>query len=583
MTTDPRAPRRTSTPFPAVSPRYRWRLASKKVPKAAQELFAILLELRGVSEGHQAASFFAPPYEDSLHDSLLLPQCAAAVGRLRRALADREPIAVFGDYDVDGITSAALIADVLEGLGGRVHVELPHRNDGYGLSVDAVRRLVPGATLLVTVDNGVSATPAVTEALARGADVIILDHHAVSGALPPGALVVHPALPSSRYPNPHLSAVAVAWKVASVLLFEEGRAGQEKFLLDLVCLGTLADSVPLVGENRALVHWGLEVLRHSQRPGLHVLAEQAGFSLRDVTPQAVTFKLVPRLNAAGRLRHADLALELLRTIDRGSARRLALELESVNEERRLLTEEILLQAVRELPAELPSILFVSGPWPPGLLGILASRLAEEYQRPAIAVSVRDGECIASIRGDGVNVVDLVRETENLLTKFGGHQGAAGFSFPRSALDAIAEFFRVHSPLHTVRGEPELFIDCLLPFGLVTPDLARSLDRLEPFGNGNERPVFLFPALSVVESRAIGAKGDHTRFVFRDRGSPSGCSGVAFRWGSRPRPRIGETLDVAAELRFDQFRGVPRADLHVQDLRLSVPVAAMANHESDSLH
>lgn len=560
-----RTVQQTSEPSSRVSPRWHWRLGSERVPQTIDELFAIMFELRGVQQS-QAASFLAPPYEDSLHDPALLPQCGAAVARLRRALANSERIAVFGDYDVDGITSAALIADVLESLGGRVAVELPHREDGYGLSVEAVRRLVPPSTVLLCVDNGVSATAAVAEAIRRSADVIILDHHLVQSALPPGALVVHPALPSSRYPNAHLAAVAVAWKVATALLAEEGRAGEEKHLLDLVALGTLADQVPLVGENRALVRWGLEVLRRSRRSGLHVLAEHAGFSLRDVTAQAVTFKLIPRLNAAGRLRHASLALDLLRTIDRGSARRLALELESVNGERRLLTDEILASVVREIPEEPSGIIFVAGPWPPGLLGLLASRLAETYQRPAVAVSVRDFECIASIRGDGTDVMSLVRETETLLTKFGGHRGAAGFSFPKDALDAVQKFFQKHPPLPRHAEDQELLLDCLLPLGLVTPELARSLDRLEPFGNGNTRPVFLFPELSVLESRAIGAKGDHARFVFRHESRPVGHSGVAFRWGTRARPSLGDVVDVAAEIRFDQFRGVPRADLHVQDLR-----------------
>ncbi len=554
-----------------VLPRYQWHLRSSVVPGSADGLVDTLLELRGISRAG-ADAFLSPPYEDSLHDPVLLPQCTAAVARLVRALDAAEPVAIFGDYDVDGITASALLADVLRGLGAPVvTVELPHREEGYGLTGAAVRRLIPPHTLLITVDNGMSATAAVAEAIARGADVIILDHHTVQGALPPGALVVHPALPSSWYPNAHLAAVAVAWKVASLLLREKGRAGDEKFLLDLVALGTLADSMPLVGENRALVFWGLEVLRRSRRPGFHVLAEQAGIALSEITAESAIFKLIPRLNAAGRLRHASLALDLVRATESADARRYARELDAVNTERRQLTEEFFEEAIRSLPSPLPGILVVSAPWPPGLLGILASRLAEEYQRPAVVVSVRDGECIASIRGDGVNVVSLVRETEHLLTAFGGHASAAGFSFPRTALSHVSEFFSTHPPLALPADHYTLLIDCRLPLELVTPDLAASLNRFEPFGNGHERPVFQFSGVSVVESRAIGAMGNHARFVFRQSNLGQVWSAVAFRWGTRRRPTTGNTLDVAAEVRFDTFRGVPRAELHVKDLRAAEPV------------
>ncbi|MDP3685426.1 MAG: DHHA1 domain-containing protein, partial [bacterium] len=433
---------------------------------------------------------------------------------------------------------------------------------------------------LITVDNGTSASVAVAEAIARGADVIILDHHAVTGGLPPGALVVNPALPSANYPEPFPSAVGVVWKIATALFAAEGRVGDERFLLDFVALGTLADSVKLVGENRTLVRWGLEVLRRSRRPGLRSLAERAGIDLRDITADTVIFRIVPRLNAAGRLRHANLALELLRTADEGVALRLAAELDAVNEERRLLTEEILVEVRRSLEQTLPPVIVASGPWPVGLLGVLAGRLAEEYQRPAVAIAVRDDECVASIRGSrngperdaSANMVELVGETEGLLTRYGGHAGAAGFSFPRSALEAVEDFFRSHAPVTSHDAQPQLFLDCPLPLMLVTSDLVRALDSLEPFGNGNERPVFLFHGLSVAESRSIGANGDHLRMVLRHPQHALPGSAVAFRWGDRLRPQLGSTVDVAAEIRENRFRGLLKLDLHVQDLRSAVAPA-----------
>lgn len=562
-----------------MSPRYRWRVTSPRVPRSLDDLLALVLGNRGVPAAG-VAQFLAPPYDAALHDPLLLAQCGTAVSRLKRALTRHESIAVFGDYDVDGITAAALLAEAVTSLGGRVVVELPHRAEGYGLSLPAVERLVPPATLLVTVDNGMSAHAAIAAALARGADVIILDHHAVRSSLPPGALVVHPALPAGRYPNQNLSAVGVAWKVAAVLLAEEGRAGDEKYHLDLVCLGTLADSMVLVGENRTLVSWGLEVLRRSRRPGVTLLCEQLGLGPHALSAHDVTFRIIPRLNAAGRLRHARLAYELLTTRDIGTARRLVAELETVNTERRTLTDDLLRQAKAMVGEGGSGVVVVAGPWPPGILSVLASRLSEEYGRPAVAIGVRDGECTASIRGPslsgeegkGVNVMNLLEPLAPLLTRYGGHAGAAGCSFPVTALDAVAAAFR---SLPVTAVEPTLVLECPLPLVQVTPELARGLTQLEPHGAGNARPLFLIPGVSVAEARAIGANGDHARFSFRSPEVPAAASGVAFRWGSRRRPVVGDRVDLAAEVRFDTFRGVPRADLHVQDLRAAVTEAVPA--------
>lgn len=561
-----RAPVRRRLP---LASRYHWSVKSARTPQTIHALREILLENRGVAPS-AAEGFLAPSYEQGLSDPLLLPQSGAAVARIQRALRAREPIAVFGDYDVDGITGAALLAETLERLGGQVVVDLPHRDEGYGLSPEAVQRLVPPARLLITVDNGTSATAAVADAIGRGAGVIVIDHHLANGALPAGALLVNPTLPSSRSPRPHLAAAGVAWKIAAMLLAEEGRAGEERFLLDLVCLGLLADSVDLRGENRTLVRWGIEVLRHTRRLGLTTLAAQARLSLSELSTEAVTFRLIPRLNAAGRLRHASLALDLLRATDAGTARRLAVELDAVNTERRALTEELLAEATRALGKQLPPILFVAGPWPVGLLGILAARLAEEHQRPAVAVAVREGGCVASIRGDGVNVLGLVRETETLLTKFGGHAGAAGFSFPRAALDDVAAFFLSHAPLSPTAAPPGLSLDCPLSPALVTLELPKLLEQLEPFGNGNQRPVFLLQGLSVVESRPVGTTGEHLRFVLRHPAHPNGYTAVAFRWGDRPRPSVGDAVDLAVEVRADRFRGTLRVDLHVRDLREAAP-------------
>lgn len=558
-----------------VSPKYEWILRSAEPPPGDEDgdLVSHVLTLRGVP-ARVHARFLSPSYEDALHDPALLPDFPEAVERVLAARERGDVVALFGDYDVDGITASAVLQEVLHALGLRTHIALPHRErEGYGVSVAAVRAMVPPATLLVTVDNGTSAHEAIAEARARGADVIVVDHHRVAGALP-DALVINPARAENRYPFQGLSAVGLAFKLARVLFDRAGRRGEEKWLLDLVALGTLADRVPLVDENRSLVRWGVRVLRERRRLGLAALMAYARITQPSCDSDDVTFRIVPRLNAAGRLRDAQLAFSLLTTQDPAEAQKLAAELEGLNGDRRRLTEravqEIKEALMRTVP--LPDVLCVSGPWIPGILGVLAGRIAEELGRPAVVIHTGERACVASMRGDGsVHVVEMLSGIAPALTKFGGHANAAGFSFPRAALRDVERYFTSLALPSSGMDRPPLMLDCPLPPARIRADVARQLQALEPHGAGNERPVFLLEDAAIEEARAVGTAGGHQRLVVRPAAAPQTVwSAVAFRWGDRRVPERGTTIDLAVELRADAFRGAERVDLHVRDIRSHVP-------------
>ncbi len=560
---------------------YRWVFQSDpaNIPVSVDDLLHRLLEVRGVSPDVRDA-FRMPEYEAYRHDPNGIPDFGPAVDRLRYACARGESVAIFGDYDVDGVTSSVLLAEALTVFGVKPRVMLPHReHDGYGLSVSAVRSLVPKATLLVTVDNGTNAHEEIAEARQRGAEVVVIDHHEVQGDCPDGALVVNPARSGTTYPFPRLAAVGVTFLVAREIFRVHRREGEEKWLLDLVALGTLADRVPLRDENRAFVKWGLKVLRTGRRPGVVALAEHAGVQLATCDARTMAFSIIPRLNAAGRMRHADLAFQILTTRDRREGEQLATALEESNTERRASTARAL-DAIRETATRtipLPSILCVAGPWPAGLLGLLAGRVAEEFYRPAVVIGVRDDTCVASIRGNGtVNLVDLLGNVSSLLTKFGGHANAAGFSFPRAVLPAVTEFFTSHASGTTTIVRPSLQVDCSLSPELLTVRCARELLALEPHGEGNARPVFLLERLRVLTVRPLGSTGEHLRFEFvPSAGEGAPISAVAFRWRERTVPSRGEILDVVGEVHLDQFRFREKVDLHIRDVAFRVPDTASA--------
>jgi single-stranded-DNA-specific exonuclease len=505
-----------------------------------------------------------------------LPDMQLAVERLRQAGARAERVTIFGDYDADGVTSCAVLLLALRAAGLDAHPYLPSRqDDGRGLNAAAVQELARnGVRLIVTTDGGSSNVEEVRLASSLGVDVIVTDHHPPQGEMAPTLALVNPRRPGYCATGQDLAGVGVAFRVAEALLSEQlgGRAEATLLaLLDLVAVGTLGDLAPLTPENWALVHTGLELLNANRRPGLRALAARAGLEPGGITERDVAFGLVPRLNAAGRMDDPMLALRLLVSDDPAEAARLARQLDALNEERQRVTDAIMAQARAQAQEQLtagggdPAVLVASREdWPLGIVGLVAARLAEEFGRPAMAVSRGAAECRGSVRGPvGLNLVETLAQRGELFRRFGGHAQAAGFTLPtvhldtlishlqaaaaaqRQDTDAAVQSGEAPAPANaetllvevgaavetSEHGEPPapilaaaratraspavLRVDCRLPLRRIVPDTYAAIRQLGPYGAGFPEPMFLAAGVRVARGWRSGPDGRNLRLVLRD--------------------------------------------------------------------
>jgi single-stranded-DNA-specific exonuclease len=543
-----------------------------------------LLARRGFASLESIRAFLAPRLSD-LHDPFLLPDMRKAAERLWRAVDGRERMLVHGDYDVDGVTSAAMLVRFFTSVGAHVDHMLPNRlTDGYGLSERAVDEAVgKGASVLLTADCGITDHGPVAQASARGIDTIVTDHHLPQDTLPAALAVVAPSRRDASYPTPHLSGVGVAFKLLQAMAALRPGAGEapEEFL-DLVALGTVADVVPLTGENRVLVHHGLQRLSSPTRVGLEALKNVAGFGKGEpVSSGQVAFRLAPRLNAAGRLgtaeRAAERALDLLLAEDADRARELALELDQENQRRRQMDERTLGGAVEEIEAVGVGerrILVLAGEqteeaWHPGVIGIVASRLVKRYGLPAVLVAFGDGEGKGSGRSiDGFDLSAALTQCAEWLEAFGGHEQAAGLTVRREKFEP---FRRALERVAAERITPEMTRERLVVDGIIrlsdcTMDLVEELGRLEPHGEGNERPRFAALGARIVGSpRVVG--GGHLKFTAEQDGST--VNAIAFGMGARAADLKPEVpVDLAFSLAEDRWGLGRRPQLRVVGLRAS---------------
>ena len=530
-----------------------------------------LLSRRGVTSLDEAELFLGRRVMAG-EDPLGLPGIAAAAGRLAQAVENGERIAIFGDYDVDGVTGSALLALCLEGLGGTVRVRLPHRTqEGYGLSAEAVTAVADeGARLLVTVDCGVGAVNEVEMARALGLEVIVADHHVPPARLP-RALLVHPDLPGQGWPNRQPAAVGVCWRLAQAVELLLGRSGIARpEALALVALGTVADVVPLVGENRSMVREGLAGFPPQGRPGLAALAAQAGLGARGVDAEAIAFALAPRLNAAGRLDDANLALRLLCTPDPAEAQALAERLQELNRQRQHLTQEALDRAQEALGGrEREAVTVVWGPeYPLGIAGLVAARLVEERGCPAVVANCSEGVARGSVRSvAGFHVAQALEACADLLVRGGGHAMAGGFTAQAGQMPALAERLATlaAAALPTGGQAAMLSIEAEVPLPTLKGPLLPLLLGLEPHGQGNPRPNLLAHNVGFERVEPLG-DGQHLRMWLRQDGV--GWPAVAFRLGGW-RDRIGERGDAVFSLRRDGWgrgRAAGLLELEIVDLR-----------------
>lgn len=563
--------------------RYQWRLTPKNDHRAhalsselgVSAVVASLLIDRGLEDVDEARRFLEPDYEH-LADPLLLPDARLAVQRLVRAVKDKETIVVFGDYDCDGVTSTALWKDCLERLGAKVAAILPSRSvDGYGLnasSIASAREI--GSKLIITCDCGSTAHQVIEQAASYGIETIVTDHHQLGDDLPKALAVVNPHRSDSQYPFEHLSGVGVSFRLAEALAVELGLPihNFRKRYIDLAAIGTVADVMPLIGENRIFAKAGTEALSNPDRPGLRALKRLAGLSSA-VDPRAIGFVIGPRLNAAGRMDHASLALQLLLTKDEEESLALAERLERQNSDRQHIQQEALAEAEAQIEQgslmNEKAILVKADGWHMGIIGIVAGRLANKHARPVfVMTSDADGrDYVGSIRSGGrVDIRPILEALSPLCTKSGGHPHAGGFSIQGDKIDEFAERLRETSialipdealvPILNVDGEVD------------APDanlrLLEELDRMAPFGHGNERPTFVSRDVRVLASRPTKDDKHLQLSLIGDRGIP--IKGIAFGMGSIPIA-AGSTVDVAYQLELDEFNGNRNAQWNIQDVEI----------------
>jgi single-stranded-DNA-specific exonuclease len=533
-------------------------------------VLAQVLVRRGLGDPEQANAFLAA---GDAHPPQAFGGLATAAGRILSHIGRSSRITVHGDYDVDGVAATAVLVRALRTLNADVDWYLPSRiDDGYGLAAATVDRLAArGTDLLVTVDCAITAVEEVARAKAAGLDVIVTDHHAprADGALP-DAPIVHPGV--GGYPCSDLCATAVAHKLAQALL---GAAGEDPALaaedLDLVALATIADVVPLLGENRRLVREGLRALAATRKPGLRALMEIARVDPGTVDATAIGFRLAPRINAAGRLHRADAGLELLLTEDPARARAIAAELDAVNAERRDVETRIRFAAEAQVAEQGPAAAYVlaAEDWHPGVIGIVAARIAERHHRPTVLIALDKNEGTGS--GRSIPAFDLLgglNAASAHLLRHGGHRAAAGLTIERDRVDAFREAFAAHAAETLTPDDlvPEVRIDAIAPGDTLTLRLAEELERLAPFGQGNPPVSLLVPAAHVANPRALG-EGRHVAFTLQAGGATSRC----VQFGSSRLPaEPDEPVDAAVRLEANRWNGSIEPRLVLRHARPSRP-------------
>jgi single-stranded-DNA-specific exonuclease len=499
-----------------------------------------------------------------------------AVARLRKAIKENERIAVYGDFDTDGVTATALLVQALAAVGAQVEPYIPHRVDeGYGLNLDALRHLYRrGVRVVITVDCGIRSVQEV--ARCRGhLDLIITDHHTVGQELPPAVAIIDPKQPGCRYPFEDLAGVGVAFRLAQALFLVQCQVGQApgldgNSLLDLVALGTVADLAPLLEENRSLVRRGLEALNEAARPGVEALMAKAGLRRGEVDATAIGFRLAPRLNAAGRIDTAMLAYRLLTSPDPLVASELAAKLDALNQERQELTERTVAVAEAQVLAEDPDAhlyLAASKEFLPGIVGLAASRLTEAYYRPSVVVELGEQESRGSCRSiPEFDIIAALDECAHLFIRYGGHHGAAGFTIATDKLEDLRHRLKAIAAerLAGVELRPTLEIDVEIPLEEVDWATHALLSQMEPCGVGNPQPVLVSRNLEVRDRRSIGSDGKHLKLTLRDsRGTA--WDAIAFRWGDL-LSQIPARVDAAYTLEIHEWNGEKRLQLQIQDLR-----------------
>jgi len=568
-------------------------------------LMAKLLTIRGFSDP-AAADRFLHPKLDHLHDPLLLADMNKAVERLRRAIASQEKILIYGDYDVDGTMAVVVLLTALRGLGACVDVHIPHRlTDGYGMRPEVIERAAAeGASLVVSVDTGVRAHEPIARARELGIDCIVTDHHLPEDHLPPAYAILNPHRTDCSYPNKNLCGVGVAFKLAQALLGISGAgdtpaaavatgttgvaaaagvaiaAGKSTRLLEsylkIVALGTIADVVPLTGENRVIAYFGLDGLRRAAAPGLRALIEVCGIGRGEVvTAGHVGFQLAPRLNAAGRMESARDVIDLFTSRDEALADEIAARLDRLNQERQQVEESITKCAVERLEtqpghSQRYSLVCAGDGWHRGVIGIVAQRLAERYYRPALVIGIENGEGVGSGRSiSGFHLLKALESAADLFTRFGGHAQAAGFTLESGRIQELEARFEAfaRTALKPEDLEPALRIDTEINLTDLDGPVYEQLQALGPHGMGNPAPVLCARGLRIAAPPRL-LKEKHLKM--RVAQGSRAFDALAWNWAPRAAEfPEGQRVDAAFTLAENTFQGITTVNLELKDMRAAI--------------
>jgi single-stranded-DNA-specific exonuclease len=543
-------------------------------------IIARMLVNRGIMQPEEAQAFLHPSFND-LSDPFLLPDAEAAVERIKQALRHRERIYIHGDYDSDGVTSAALWYRLLTRLGADVLVHIPHRHrDGYDMrSKFVVEAKERGAAVILTTDCGIQRWTEVEEAREAGIDVIVTDHHEPGSQLPKAVAVVNPHRSDSRYPFPYLAGVGVAFRLGEALLRHLGHSvdGYRRALCDLAAIGTITDIMPVLGENRIIVKQGLETLRQGRKAGLRALMQLAKLNPEALTVRDIGFALGPRINAVGRMDDARIALDLLITEDPAEARELAERLERANvmrqEEQARITQEATQQIQSLDLEENPCIVLYRENWNSGVIGVVANKITSQFHRPSVLISVDPESGTGRGSARSIRAFDIhqaLTECQEYLLEFGGHAHAAGMTIQLENLPAI---IRSLNRLASERLTPDDFlptidIEAEIEASEVTPRLLEDLKAFEPYGHDNEEPIFVSRGLQLMRIYRMGPDGMHLK-LFLKNGRNNEIAAVYWRNGELEQQlQCGDYFDICYRPKVDQYNGKLGVQLVIQDLRPS---------------
>lgn len=547
-------------------------------------IIATLLVQRGITTS-EAANEFLDPSLSRLHDPFLLPDAEVACERLKLALKNREKILVYGDYDSDGVTSAALWTRTLRSLGGIVDVFVPHRKrDGYDMrnaGVDQAK--AKGVSLIVTTDCGIQRVDEVEYARENGIDVIITDHHTPnsSGNLPKAVAVVNPHRKDSIYPFPDLAGVGVAFKMGEALTRSLGYSVDSfrRSYLDLATIGTVTDIMPLVGENRIIVKHGLEALQNTKKPGLRALLEIAGYKEKTLDTRSIGFGIGPRLNAASRVDETQHALDLLLTKDDAEAQILATRLNDLNTTRREITTKIVEEAMEQIASqgmhESKCLVLHGSGWPSGIVGLVASQVVKQFNRPCIVISMNEATGVGKGSARSIhpfNVFNAIDKCQPLLNEYGGHAYAAGLSINKESLEDFRDQMN-HLANEELTDEdllPSIDVAAEISPDEITPQLLEELERMAPFGSGNHEPLFASRSVGLNNVLRLGAEKQHLKLMLRMEGVNRYDQVDGLWWNMAESYgdvlESGMSLDVCYAPQFNFWNGKRSIQVKIEDVK-----------------